>query len=69
MYEGNFVGFGIQRGGKQREKNHVKDLTCINHGCDRTITKNLEVRYCDDFAEMMEQAEKLHMEYYGVSYV
>lgn len=29
------------------------------------ITKNLEVRYCDSFQEMMDKAEKLHNEYYG----
>ena len=60
----NFVGSGIQRGNKQREKGHVKDLTCINKGCDGNITKNIEVRYCDDFQEMMELAKELHKEYY-----
>ena len=60
----NFVGFGIQRGGKQREKGHVKDLTCINSGCDGNVTKNIEVRYCDSFQEMMTKAEKLHIELY-----
>lgn len=29
------------------------------------ITKNLEVRYCDNFEEMMSKAEKLHIELYG----
>ena len=61
----NYVGFGIQRGGRQREKNHIKDLTCLNRGCDGMITKNLEVRYCDSFQEMMDKAEKLHIRYYG----
>ena len=28
-------------------------------------TKNLEVRYCDSFDEMMQKAEELHREYYG----
>lgn len=60
----NFIGTGIQRGGKQREKYHVKDLTCINKGCNGEVTKNLEVRYCDNFEEMMVEAEKLHIEYY-----
>ena len=27
-------------------------------------TKNLEVRYCDSFDEIMQKAEKLHREYY-----
>ena len=61
----NTVGSGIQRGGKQREKGHVKDLTCINKGCNGSITKNIEVRYCDSFQEMMVEAEKLHIELYG----
>lgn len=61
----NFVGLGIQRGGNQREKGHVKDLTCINKECAGEITKNLEVRYCDDYDEMMEKAIKLNVEYYG----
>lgn len=61
----NFIGAGIQRGGKQREKGHVKDLTCINKGCNGEITKNIEVRYCDSFEEMMIEAEKIHIEYYG----
>ena len=60
----NFVGSGIQRGSKQREKGHVKDLMCINIGCDGNITKNIEVRYCDSFQEMMTKAEKLHKEIY-----
>ncbi len=60
----NLVGIGIQRS-NQREKGHIKDLTCINRGCDGEITKNLEVRYCDNFHEMMLKAEELHREYYG----
>ena len=48
----------------QREKGHVKDLTCINPGCNGDITKNIEVRYCDNFGEMMQEAEELHREYY-----
>ena len=50
--------------GRQREKGHIKDLTCLNPGCNGDITKNIEVRYCDSFDEMMEKAEKLHREYY-----
>lgn len=53
----NYVGAGIQRGGRQREKGHVKNLYCLR--C-KTETKNVEVRYCDKFNEMMLKAEKLH---------
>ena len=59
----NQIGSGIQRA-NQREKGHIKDLTCINPGCNGDITKNIEVRYCDSFDEMMEYAEELHNEYY-----
>ena len=55
---------GIQRP-NQRELGHIKDLTCINPGCNGDITKNIEVRYCDSFDEMMQKAEELHREYYG----
>ena len=57
----NQIGNGIQRG-NQREKGHVKDLYCLQ--C-QDVTKNLEIRYCDSFEEMMGKAEKLHKEYYG----
>lgn len=58
----NFIGAGIQRGGKQREKGHIKDLTCL--ACN-DITKNAEVRYCDDYLEILDKAMELHREYYG----
>jgi chromatin remodeling complex protein RSC6 len=58
----NMIGTGIQREHKQREKNHVKDLYCLE---DKEVTKNLEVRYCDIFEEMMDKASELHIEYYG----
>ena len=58
----NHVLDGLQRGGHQREKKHIKDAFCIE--C-QDITKNLEVRYCDSFDEMMQKAEELHREYYG----
>lgn len=61
----NRIGLGIQRGGHQREKGHIKDLTCINPGCDGTITKNIEIRYCDGFEEIMEKAKELHKVYYS----
>lgn len=56
----NFVGSGIQRS-NQREKGHIKDLYCLQ--C-RATTKNIEVRYCDSFQEMMGKAEELHSELY-----
>lgn len=59
----NFVGQNIQRK-SQREKGHIKDLTCMCTGLTE-ITKNLEVRYCDSFQEMMDKAVELHKEYYG----
>lgn len=56
----NLVGIGIQRVNRQREKGHIKHLYCIR--CS-TLTPNLEVRYCDNFDEMMIEAENLHSEY------
>lgn len=53
---------GIQRGGHQREKSHIKDLYCPF--C-RSEYKHLEVRYCDNFSEMMDKAAELHKQYYG----
>lgn len=62
----NMVGAGIQRCGHQREKNHVKDLLCLNQGCSHMqFTKNLEIRYCDDFLEMLSKVPALHTKYYG----
>ena len=60
----NLIGVGIQRD-HQRKKGHIKDLTCINPGCNGIVTKNLEVRYCDDFEDMMLKASELHEVYYG----
>lgn len=57
----NRVGLGIQRRGKQRENNHIKELWCIN--CD-DVTKNLEVRYCDDFHMKLEEATDIKNRYY-----
>ena len=59
----NRVGDGIQRRGHQREKYHVKDLACLCTGLTEQ-TKNIEVRWCDSFQEMMEVAKELHREYY-----
>jgi hypothetical protein len=58
------IGNGIQRFHQQRERNHVKDLYCLSAGC-RDVTKNLEIRYCDDFDTVMEEAKSLHKKYYG----
>ena len=60
----NQLGSGIQRA-DQREEAHVTDLTCLNPRCNGDITKNIEVRYCDSFNEMMQKAEELHREYYN----
>lgn len=57
----NQLGDGIQRI-QQREKFHIKDLTCMNCRC---ITKNIEIRHCDWLEEIKDKAEKLHIEYYG----
>ena len=56
----NMIGDGIQRG-KQREKFHIKDLFCLECG---DVTKNVEVRYCDDYAEIMGNVDELKEEYY-----
>ena len=57
----NELGTGIQRGGRQREKYHVKDLLCLN--CNAT-TKNLEIRWCDQYEEIYEKAMEIRSEYY-----
>ena len=48
---------------RQREKYHVKDLTCIY--CGGEITKNLEVRWSDGFQESMEYARGIRRKYYS----
>ncbi len=58
----NFIGQGIQRGGRQREKYHIKDLFCLQCGC---VTKCIEWRWCDDYAKIMDKADALHSEIYG----
>lgn len=61
----NMVGAGIQRR-RQREKYHIKDLMCMNPNCPcyGQITKNIEVRWCDDFEEIMEKATIIRSLYY-----
>lgn len=53
----NQVGDKMRRP-NMREKDHVKNLCCL---CTKLQmrTKNLEVRWCDDFDERMEYARKL----------
>ena len=58
----NHVGDGMQRLGRQRPIEHEKDLYCLN--C-KTITQNMEVRYCDDYAETFEKAIRKHIDTYG----
>lgn len=60
----NELGSGIQRHGRTREKWHIKDLTCFNKGCQGIQTKNLEVRWCDDFLEALDMAEQIRSKYY-----
>ena len=49
----NELGSGIQRGGHQREKWHIKDLACFNKPCCGKQTKNIEIRWCDDLLEVI----------------
>ena len=59
----NQLGSGIQRGGHQREKYHIKDLMCLN--CkDEDITKNIEVRWCDNYDEIYKKAVEIRSRYY-----
>ena len=55
------MGQGIQRGSRQRKKYHIKDLFCLQCAC---VTKCIELRWCDDYEKVMEQADKLHKEIY-----
>lgn len=57
----NMLARGIQRK-QQREKFHVKDLTCML--CSGNETKNMEVRYCDDYKEIYEKALEKRENYY-----
>lgn len=56
----NNIASGLQRK-SQRERYHVKDLTCLYCG---KITKNIEVRYCDWFKDVYCKAEKVRTKYY-----
>lgn len=57
----NALATGMQRK-SQREKNHVKDLYCLY--CKDT-TKNIEVRYCDIYGEILEKANEIRENYYS----
>ena len=60
----NRIGSGIQRS-NQRSKYHIKDLTCFNKGCNGEITKNVEIRWCDDYLEMLDYAKRIRSRYYA----
>lgn len=60
----NCLADGIQRK-CQREKWHIKDIFCLSRGCGMK-TKNVEIRHCDDFLEIMSKVPELHTKYYGV---
>lgn len=61
----NFVVDGLQRR-HQRPNNHIKDIWCANKICSEkySTTKNLEVRFCDDFEEKMVIARRIRSKYY-----
>ena len=61
----NQLGAGIQRGGHTREKYHIKDLTCFNKPCCGKQTKNIEIRWCDDYLEVYDKALKSREQYYS----
>ena len=58
----NKVGDGIPRP-NTKEKDHIKDIICL---CTHLgmKTKNLEVRWCDNFDERMKYAKKIKSKYY-----
>ena len=57
----NYLGAGIQRGRKQREKYHIKDLYCLK--C-KEVTKCIEIRWCDIYDEVYEKAVEIREKYY-----
>ena len=58
----NGVGAGIIRV-NMRESGHIKDLICLCTKLEEK-TKNLEVRWCDNFAERMEYAREIQSNFY-----
>lgn len=59
----NPCGSGVQRGGHQREKYHIKDLMCL-YCKDRETTKNIEIRWCDNYEDVYEKALEIRNKYY-----
>lgn len=59
----NPCGSGIQRGGHQREKYHIKDLMCL-HCKDIEATKNIEIRWCDTYDDVYKKAMEIRNDYY-----
>lgn len=57
----NQVGAGIQRGGRRRNKYHIKDLLCLYCKCE---TQNIEIRDCDAYEDVYEWAVKVRLQYY-----
>ena len=57
----NYLGAGIQRGRKQREKYHIKDLYCLK--C-KEVTKCIEIRWCDTYDEIKDKSKEIHDKYY-----
>lgn len=58
----NCVGRGIFRK-NTKELNHIKDIRCLCTHMEYK-TKNLEVRWCDDFTERMLKATEMCHNYY-----
>ena len=45
----------------RRKKYHIKDLACVN--CNE-ITKNIEIRDCDFYEEVIDKAKNIRNNYY-----
>lgn len=60
----NPCGSGIQRGGRQRERYHIKDLMCLYCSTDGEATKNMEIRWCDMYEDVYEKALEVRNNYY-----
>ena len=45
----------------RRKKYHIKDLVCVN--CNE-ITKNIEIRDCDFYEEVIDKAKNIRNNYY-----
>ena len=58
----NCVGQGIQRP-NTKEVDHIKNLSCLCVHMEYK-TKNLEVRWCDDYKERMERAIEICGDFY-----